>query len=410
MSRPERVRPAYLILFAALYAIQGVVVAYFFNYNQGYMSAAGVAERTIGLVEFLVTIPLIVKFLGGVLSDRVNLLGFGHRKPYIVLGLALQGLGLLGLVWVDPGRHLAAFAALAVLAVAGLALYDTCCDGMVLDVTPPADRARVQGMLVAARFLAAMACSYGFGKGLKLSGNGPGAGDWVLQTCAALSVMVLMRALTVPEPRPSADAEAFQWAALGALVRPQALGILAFGGLYATVAYGVEINLSLFYAARRFDADAIGAFSGARYLGRAVGGALLSLAGPRLGRGTTLALGVLGLAAATAGQGAVAGWGLAVLMGFLFGVANGWDDALFNVLAMEAADPRLAASTFALFMAITNLSTAGGAIVAAAVAATGGRYDVVFLRSGLVALAALLLVPPLRRPAGAKPEPLDVDA
>jgi hypothetical protein len=42
MSRPDRVGPAYLILFASLYALQGVVVAYFFNYNQGYMEAAGV--------------------------------------------------------------------------------------------------------------------------------------------------------------------------------------------------------------------------------------------------------------------------------------------------------------------------------------------------------------------------------
>src|SRR5262249_48242261 len=42
----DRVRPAYLLLFASLYAIQGVVVAYFFNYNQGYMKVAGVDDKT----------------------------------------------------------------------------------------------------------------------------------------------------------------------------------------------------------------------------------------------------------------------------------------------------------------------------------------------------------------------------
>jgi MFS transporter, PAT family, beta-lactamase induction signal transducer AmpG len=408
-----RVRPAYLLLFASLYAIQGVVVAYFFNYNQGYMKTAGVDDKTIASVEFLVTIPLIVKFLLGVLSDRVSLLGLGHRRPYIVLGLALQSAGLIGLTLVHPGRHLAEFAALAVLAVTGLALYDTCCDGMVIDASPPGDRSRVQGTLVASRFLAAMACSYAFGKGLKLSGNGPGAGDWVLWTCAGIGAIPLVQALLLAEPRRAPDAEGFRWEALGVMLRGRSLLILAFGGLYALVGFGVEMNLSLFYKARGFGDDDIGDFSGARYLGRAVGGGLLSLAGPRMGRRSGLALGIAGLALATAGQAAVGGWWMALLMGFLFGAANGWDDALFNVLAMEASSPRLAASTYSLFMAITNVSTAGGVLFAKAVKGAGDRYGVVFLGSAAVTLAALALVPTLARPSPEpkpEPEPLDVVA
>ena len=134
-------------------------------------------------------LPFILKFLGGPLSDRFNLLGFGHRKPYIVIGLVVQSLGLLGLSLIHPADNLAGFTALALLTVAGLALYDTCCDGMVIDVTPPADRDRVQGMLVASRAAAAMLCTLAFGFLLEFTGNGPGRGDPVLWICAALGII-----------------------------------------------------------------------------------------------------------------------------------------------------------------------------------------------------------------------------
>ena len=221
MHDPRRVAPGYLALFASLYALQGVVVAYFFNYNQLYMIAGGVSSTTAADAQSLALVPFILKFLGGPISDRFNLLGWGHRKPYIVLGLVVQSLGLVGLSLVHPGTSLRAFTALAVVTVAGLALYDTCCDGMVIDVTPPADRDRVQGMLVASRAAAAMVCTLGFGFLLEATGNGPGRGSPVLWICAGLGLVPLVLALASPEPRRAGDAESFQWRALGVLVKPR---------------------------------------------------------------------------------------------------------------------------------------------------------------------------------------------
>jgi hypothetical protein len=72
---------------------------------------------------------------------------------------------------------------------------------------------------------------------------------------------------------------------------------------------------------------------------------------------------------------------------------------------MEASDPRMAASTYALFMAVTNVSVTGGSLFAQADAALGDRYRPTFLAAALAALAALVLIPPLARPARpAKPE------
>ncbi|HWE38142.1 MAG TPA: MFS transporter [Isosphaeraceae bacterium] len=410
MSRPDRLDPLHVAFFASLYAIQGVVIAYFFNYNQLYMGAAGVPIDRIGLVQTLATIPFSLKFLGGILSDRVDFLGLGHRKPYIVLGLLAQSAGLVALTVFHPKTQAIAFLASAVFAVSGLALYDTCCDGMVILVTPTPDRERVQGILVAARFLAAMVCSKLFGAWLQKTGNGPGHGDGVLYACAAMALVPLALAALVPEPTRTKGAS-FEWAALGALIRPRAVVLLAFGLLYATVGYGVEINLSPYYTGVcHFGSDDVGNFAAARYVGRAVGGLLLPLAVLRLGRPAVLAIGVLALAGSSLGQLAVGGSASAACWGFAFGAANGWDDALFAVLAMEASDPRMAASTYALFNAVGNLSVLGGFAFAKVVERSHGDYGPAFRLACVAALVALPMTIPLARPAPKRPshaEPLD---
>lgn len=408
MTPGGRVPPSYFALFASLYAIQGVVVAYFFNFNQLYMIESGVASEAASGVQSLALAPFLVKFLFGPLSDRVNLFGLGHRKPYIVLGLVFQSAGLLGLSRIHPNHHAFAFAVVAILTVTGLALYDTCCDGMVIDLTPPDDRARVQGMLVAARAIAAMIGSYGFG--LWLEGEGDASRfHRALYACAGLGLLPLLQMLALPEPALATDAERFQWSALRAMILPRSLVLLGFGAMYSIVAYGVEINLSPYYGSLGFKEGRIGAFASARYIGRAAGAGLLTLAGRRLSRGWILTLGILALAATTAGQALVDDAPTAATMGFLFGAANGWSDAIFYVLAMEASDPRMAASTYALFMAVTNVSVAGGWLFAKAESSLGGRPSPTFLFAALITLTPLILIPPLSRPTPTR-EPRDVVA
>ena len=398
MTRPAPAGLEYLALFAALYAVQGVVAAYFFTFNPIYLAASGVAPATAADVQSVALLPFVLKFLAGPLSDRYPLLGLGHRKPYIVLGLVLQSLGLIGLALVDPGRQLIGFAALALLTVSGLGIYDTCCDGMVIDATPPASRGRVQGVLVAARALAAMVCSYGFGlwveRGSQVASVVYPSLLWI---CAALGSIPLALAVCLPEPVRSADAERFRWSALKVLVRPHSLRLLAFGAIYALIAYGVEINLSPYYLALGLPKETIGGLGALRYVGRAAGGLFLAWAAYRLDRRATLVLGVVALGATTAAQAAIAGPVSGGLGALAFGAANGWTDALFFVLAMEASDPRMAASTYALFMAVTNVSVVGGSLFARVNAALGGHYRQADppspRRQGL--LPVLILVPRL---------------
>ena len=402
-GRPRGIGPLHLLLFGSLYAIQGIVISYFFNFNQEYMAEAGVSVRAIGTARSLALLPLVLRFLGGPLSDRINLLGLGHRRPFIVLGLAMQGLGLFGLTRFHPNDQLAGFTAMAVLAVLGLALYDTATDGMILDSTRPEDRPRLQGGLIAARFVGAMATSIGFGLWLKRTGNGPGHGDAVVWAIVGLGLLPLLLQAALPEPPKVGPAEPFRWAALGVLFKPRSLVLLGYGLLYAIVSYSVEINLSPYYLHLGFDEGAVGVLGAVRYLGRAAGAVAMGFGIRGIGRGWTLVLGVGGLAASAMIQGVVTGSISAGLAAFGFGLANGWNDALFYVLVMEASDPRMPASTCALFMSVTNLSVVGGGIFASAVESFGGHYRPVFAIAGALTLIALPLIPTLRRSVAGKP-------
>ena len=396
MTPVERtvVRPLFLVLFASLYAVQGVVVAYLFNFHKNYMAGFGLRDDLIGGVQTLALLPLALKFLVGPLSDRFNLLGLGHRLPYIVLGLIAQAAGLIGLARIDPSRHLPFFAALGVLTVVGLAVYDTCCDGLVVDITPGADRARVQSLLWTSRFVAATVMTLAFGHWLDWLG-GPRYADRLLYASAALTLLPAVLAAWLREPPRPADSERFEWSALRVMVRPWSLALLAFGGLYGLAGMGVESNISRHYARIGFGPGGdVGGLGACRNLGRAAGALLIPLALARLPRCGVIVLGIVGLAAAIAGQALVHDRTEATILALAFGLAIGWDDTLFAFLAMEGADPRLAASTFALFMAVTNLSVVGDALFARGVTTSGG-YTFPLLAAAGVALVCLPLAWPL---------------
>jgi PAT family beta-lactamase induction signal transducer AmpG len=398
MTSPRNISRGELSFAVGLYALQGVVVAYLLNYNKSYMIAGGIEERLAGRVETAVLLTLVLKFLLGPLSDRFSPFNLGHRIPFILLGLVVQSIGLVGLACLPPGSNLIGFTIMAYLAVIGLSLYDTCCDGFVVDITPPEDRSRVQGALQVSRFLATMLCTWGFGKWMGQTGIGPGHSEGVLYTCALLAVPLLLLGLFIKEREThTSPEEQFRWAALKELGKPHALVLLAFGALYAMIGLGVEFNLSRYYVHLGGSQDDVGTYSAIRYGGRALGAILLPILRSRLGRRGQLVVGLLALSATTAGQGLVGSSLSTGAWAFVFGMANGWNDALFCVMAMEAADPRMAASTFAIFMAVSNLSVLGDALFLEAVHLLNGNYQRVLWISSLLLLALLTLVPALTR-------------
>ena len=111
-------------------------MAYFTALNALYLNTFGIGMGKVGLIGTIALIPFVLKIFLGILSDKVNLFGFGFRKPYILIGLFIQAVCLLVVPFMDPGQNFFLFALLVFVRMSGMALYDTCTDGLALDSTP----------------------------------------------------------------------------------------------------------------------------------------------------------------------------------------------------------------------------------------------------------------------------------
>ena len=108
------------IMFALLYFSQGAIMAYFTALNALYLQSFGLGMGKVGIIGAIGLIPFVLKIFLGMLSDKVNFLGLGFRKPYIILGLVIQAACLLAVPLLDPGQNFMQYALLAFVMMMGI--------------------------------------------------------------------------------------------------------------------------------------------------------------------------------------------------------------------------------------------------------------------------------------------------
>jgi PAT family beta-lactamase induction signal transducer AmpG len=382
-TRSRRFR---LTMFASLYFVQGAALAYFRNFHKPYLSGFGVDPDVIGLLSSILLVPFILKIFIGMLSDRVNLAGMGHRKPYMVLGLLLAALAFGAAGYVLPDQHFLPFAVLIVLGSFSVTLFDSTTDGLALDTTPRRDQGTVQGVMVGGRALGIIILSLVFGALV------PAEGFRVVFLIIAVSMLIpLIWVLRVREPAERDEWQRFQWAAFSALTQPRFLFFAAYAILYSFVSFGIDGLVTLFMS-QRFGAPEllIGQYGSLRGLGAvigAVGGGFLI---DRIGRrgsayGALVAISLGGLLFALTAR-----VEMVLLVGLLWGVAWAFQETIFIALAMDLSDSRIAASMFALMMAFSNIGTAAGEGIA-----TGLTDNLSFAQVFMILAAANVVVIPV---------------
>ena len=140
-------------MFGALYFTQGTILAYFLSINALYFMENGLSGMDLGIFGTIAMIPFVIKILYGMLSDRVSLFGMGHRKPYILIGLLIQIACLIAVPFIDLQHGFWLFVGIAFLLQMGMALYDTCTDGLALDTVPKDEEGTIQAIMVGGRAL-----------------------------------------------------------------------------------------------------------------------------------------------------------------------------------------------------------------------------------------------------------------
>lgn len=133
------------LTFGSLYFTQGTIMGFFAALNALYLLDNGLQMTDVGIFGMIALLPFVLKIGLGIISDRINLFGMGHRKPYIFIGLAVQLLCLIVAPFINPGTHFWGYVAMAFTLQLGMALYDTCTDGLALDTTPLEEQGHYPG-------------------------------------------------------------------------------------------------------------------------------------------------------------------------------------------------------------------------------------------------------------------------
>lgn len=376
------------LTFGSLYFTQGTIQGFFAALNALYLLDNGLQMTDVGVFGLIALLPFVLKIGLGIISDRVNLFGMGYRKPYIFIGLLVQFLCLLLAPFVNPGLHFWGYVALAFTMQLGMALYDTCTDGLALDTTPEEEHSTIQSFMVGGRAVGAIVAAsiVGF-----LAENVSWlAVFWVL---AGMTVIPVPFVLFVREQKREVE-KRFDWSAFKAFNKRTflagGLGLLMFviilgANQLVNPFLEQQFGISLSAAGMITSLWSLGIVGGSF-----VGGWLLRKYRPR----QALLLSALMLSAALLALAFLIdpqfGLPLAIMMVVLFGVAYGIYQTEYFAVAMRFVDPRIAASMFAILMAFTNIGQGIGMYLSGSLADLTG-----FRNTFLILIGINLLILPL---------------
>lgn len=376
------------LTFGSLYFTQGTILGFFAALNALYLLDNGLQMTDVGIFGLIALLPFVLKIGLGILSDRVNLFKMGHRKPYIFIGLAIQFICLIIAPFINPGLYFWGYVAMAFTLQMGMALYDTCTDGLALDTTPVEEQGTIQGFMVGGRAVGSIVAASVVG--------------FLAENVSWLSVFWVLAALTLlPVPLVFFVREAvrsvekrFEWSAFKAFNRSTflagGLGLVMFliilGANQLVNPYlEKQFGISLSAAGLITSVWSIGVVGGS-----IVGGWLLRKYPPKraLFLGVLLlSLTLLALALLVTPQ---LGLTVAIVMVVFFGVAYGAYQTQYFAVAMRFVDPRIAASMYAILMAFTNVGQGIGMALSGALVDRVG-YSLTFI----VLLGINLLILPM---------------
>lgn len=399
-------------MFAVLYAAQGIPQGLVVFALPAYMAERNLTPAEIGAFVGLSLLPWSFKLVGGPIMDRWSFLAMGRRRPWVIAAQLGIVLGFTSMALLpDPLRHLSWLGALGFAVNCCTAVQDVATDGMAIDVLPVGEQARANGFMWGGKALGTAVAT--------------AAGAWMLNaygfaatmTAAAMSIgLVMLVPLACRERRgerllpwsagaPSAIAMHLRlnrWADIatslaGGMALPASLiGALAFFGY--GVAEGLmtaslpvltvrelgweDTDYARLSAAARFFAGMLAMIAGGLIVDR-VGQVRAMSTGAALYAASVLAMGLL--PALWASRAAVSA----------FVVAFATLETLLTVallaVGMALCRKRVAATQFALYMAVSNLGYAAGAALLGPVQGGFGSTAPFVVAAGGALTACLLL-------------------
>lgn len=352
----EKSKQYKLSLFGVLYFVQGIISAFTINFSKPYLDSFGVDPDLIGAMSSLLLLPFILKVFYGMISDRFNLFGLGHRLPYIAIALVISAGSILAAGYIRPDLYFWGFAGMIIIASFAVSLYDTTTDALAVDITPVEEQGLVQSVMNSSRAvgIVVMAIAIGFIAD---------AFGWV-PVYYILSISLLLPLLWlygIREPKKGTVQESFDWRAFRALVKPSYLVFAAYSIIVWFSFQGAD-GLITFYMSQEFDAPdrIIGYYGAIRGAGMVGGAFLTTYLISKLGRQVTTYLIMFLISVGAVVLGLSNSIGMILAFGVIWGGIAGLTWTIHTVLSMTRTEPGIAGSMFAISMAFANIGWAIG--------------------------------------------------
>ncbi len=384
MAQPKS-RNFMFLLFTALYFVQGVITSYQLNFFKPHMSQEGIDADRLAIVATLALVPFIIKIIYGLISDRFNLFGRGHRVPYMIIGVAGCSIAFFIAYFIDPSANFAILAGMVLLATFMMALFDTTADAYAIEVIPPKDYSRVQSFMTGGRASGLIILSFLFG--LLAARYGFSVIFLVISVVMLFPLFLLFQ---IKESDQRSAHQSFDWSAFRVMLNPNYLLFALFLILAWFFFQGID-GLVTFYMSSDLGAveTTLGTYGTIKGIGMVLGAVGMSLIATKINLKaaamTTLILvsiGGLVLSFITTAN-------TLLFIGLAWGIVVGLQWTAYATLAMGITDLRIAGSMFAIFQMMANIGMAGGEGISTSISNDIG-FTAVFRT---FALANLILIP-----------------
>lgn len=185
-SRGQRI-----ITLCGLYVAQGVPWGFMAITLPAFLSEKyQVSDTALGELKGVILLPWSFKLLWAPLMDSFTIRSMGRRRPWIIGAELLMAATLIGLLGVeDLDKNIRLLVWLYILHNIFASLQDVCTDALAVDVLPPSEQGRMNGLMWGSKMI---------GSALGMTGLAFVLDAWGLDACVMVQIAILLCIMLIP--------------------------------------------------------------------------------------------------------------------------------------------------------------------------------------------------------------------
>lgn len=175
----------------ALYFAQGIPWGFMLISLPAYLSDVyKIADSDIGNLKAIILVPWSFKLIWAPLMDTFTIRSMGRRRPWIIGSELMMALTLLGFIGIaDPSQELKFILYMYFVHNCFASLQDVCTDALAVDILPPEEHGRTNGLMWSSKLIAKGVGAWGFSRVIDAGG---------LEACVVVQVLMLLAIMLVP--------------------------------------------------------------------------------------------------------------------------------------------------------------------------------------------------------------------